>query len=950
MIRAGAAALTLAALVLATAGHGRADPVRATGTVRGDGGRLTLTWPAPVEFQARSVGDRHILSFARPAEGDFAAAAAPLQRFLGAPEVADAGRTLAFPLKPGIVALTFADRTRVVVDLFAGFPPPAATAGEPAPPPRAGSIGAPVPAPNRGTRRPAEAAASGNPATAMHPGGPSYSLRFDWSESVAAAAFRRHGALWLVFDRPSQQDVASLRKAGGGSLGAVEQRKHPRATVLRLETDGAAAFRRDGLAWILDLAPGSADPAVPIEPMLAQDGDGAALVLPVAEPGAPVAVRDPAVGDTLVVVPVVPLGHGLARERVFPDARLLASLQGVVVRPLVDDLQVRPRRESVEVARLGGLALTPLDTAAGARAAVRAAAAGESALGLETWARLPLDAHTPARQALEAALATANGGAEEERHWLRLAALDMAYGLAAESLGALERARSKRPELAGEAAFRLMRGAGLLLLGRLAEADAELGHESLAGSIEAAAWRTVLRVEQGRGSESDPQLAEQVAVVAGYPRVLRGALLPGLAEAAVDAREPALAAKLETLLAAEAEGPADQAEVAFLAGRRLAADGDVPGALAKWREVEAGLDPERRSQVRAEYASIDLALAEKRMEPAAAVDALEGLSFAWRGDRLELAILRRLGELQLGRNDLAGALRTFKRAAGSFPATMPADDIPAKMTDAFAALFVGENARGLSPLQAVALYDEFRELTPADAHGDRVIDAVVERMVDLDLLGRATALLESQVRFRLTGAVRAAAGARLASLYLLDDKPDQALKAVEATAEASLPSVLERDRQVIAARALARLGKGTDALSRLQAIETPDGWAARADVCWRLGRWTEAARALARLLAAERQEGESRDGGTPAKAEPDVRADRVLHLAVALALSADEAGLKRLQEQEGAAMERSRWKDVFPLIAANTLPPTDLQALAKDAGPIDRFRAYLASAKAAEPM
>ncbi len=302
-----------------------------------------------------------------------------------------------------------------------------------------------------------------------------------------------------------------------------------------------------------------------------------------------------------------------------------------------------------------------------------------------------------------------------------------------------------------------------------------------------------------------------------------------------------------------------------------------------------------------------------------------------------------MAELQLGGNDFAGALRTFKRAATSFPAAMQSDDIPAKMTQAFAALFVGENAEKLSPLQAIALYDEFRELTPADARGDRVIEAVVERMVELDLLGRATSLLESQVRFRLTGVLRAAAGARLASLYLLDDKAEAALKAVEATAEANLPSVLASDRQVIAARALARLGRAKDALSRLEAADTPEAAAVRADAYWRLGDWSRAARSLETVLNAGEgapNDGEAAAANTAAQARPD----RVLHLAVALALAGDEAALKRLADAEGAAMGRSRWKDVFPLIVANTMPAADLRALAADAGPIDRFRAYLAAA------
>lgn len=934
--------LLFAGLLAATAGDARADPVRASGSVRGDTGRLTLSWPAPVGFEARSVGGRHILRFARPVEADFAAAVAPLGRFVEPPVIGEQGRSLSFPLKPGVVALTFADKTRVVIDLFAGFPPPVVAAQEHPGPGAAGpetAIKPPVAAPNRTQRKDAAPAAAPRKDDAAGAALPS--LRFDWPEPVAAAAFHRAGALWLIFDKPSQQDVARLKATAGDAVRSLEQRPHPRATVLRLELprEGLADLGRDGLAWILRLGSPAAEPAGGLEPAVRQDLDGAALAVPVAEPAAPVALADPAIGDTLVVVPVVASGHGLARERSYPEVRLLASLQGVVVRPLVDDLVVRPAREAIEIARPGGLALTAMDAAGRARAELRSVPPRERLLQVEPGAGQTIGAVLPARQVIEAALAGTASAADREPLWLRYARLSLGQGLAAEALGALERIREARPAFAEEPAFRAMRGAAMLLLGRLADADADLGHPALADHPEAAAWRTALRVAQGRSGETTGSLGAQAAIVASYPPALRRALLPGLAEAAIDAEEPALAEKLVALLAAEAEGAAGKAAAAFLEGRRLAANGDVPGALAKWREVEAAPDPERRNQVRAEYAALDLALAEKRMEPAAAVDALEALSFAWRADGLELAVLRRLGEVQLGLGDFAAALRTFKRAASSFPAAMQADDIPAKMTQAFAALFLGETAAKLTPLQAVALYDEFRELTPADARGDRVLEAVTERMVELDLLGRATALLESQVRFRLTGAPRAAAAARLASLYLLDDKPAPALKALEATAEANLPEALVRDREVIAARALVRLGRAKEALARLKAIDTPDAAAVRADAHWRLGDWAGAAGSLAAVLAA--------DDRAQGHADPDVRSERVLHLAVAMALAGDEAGLQRLAAAEAAAMGRSRWKDVFPLIAANTMPRADLQAIAEDAGPVDRFRAYLAGSHAA---
>ena len=55
---------------------------------------------------------------------------------------------------------------------------------------------------------------------------------------------------------------------------------------------------------------------------------------------------------------------------------------------------------------------------------------------------------------------------------------------------------------------------------------------------------------------------------------------------------------------------------------------------------------------------------------------------------------------------------------------------------------------------------------------------LADRLVEVDLLDRAAELLESQVRYRLAGPLKARVGARLAVIRLLDRAPDQAMKAL----------------------------------------------------------------------------------------------------------------------------------------------------------------------------
>ncbi|MBL8660859.1 MAG: tetratricopeptide repeat protein [Rhodospirillales bacterium] len=955
-----------AALAIAQAASANADAVRAVASTRGDSGRLTLNWPRPIAFEATSSGGRFVLRFERPAEADFAGAATVLRRFVGAPSVESEGRTVSFPLRTGIVALTLADGKRVVIDLFAPTAEAGAEAGdaagrrpeEAAAPARRAVAMRPVPAPNRGTGEPPtplQAASEsrtgpGEPeeaASAEARASPA-SLRFDWTEPVAAVVFRRAGALWIVFDRPSNQDLAALQRSAGAAIAGLEQRPHANATVLRMTLDKAVepVVRRDALSWIIGLEPEPASPSPAVAPVQREGPDGRrSLALPVAEPGAPLAVTDPALGDSLVLVPTVPLDGALRRAYAYPQFRLLATAQGFVIRPLVDDLQVRAGREGVEVEREDGLALTPVGDADGARARLRALADDERPIGLGVGSASSVETFIRVRQGLEAAVAASSGPEAREHLYLRLARHDLAYGFAAEALAAVNASGRDRPEAAGEAPFLLLRAAALVLHGRDAEAAHDLAQPSHGDRVEAAAWRTASLVAQGQPIADGSTLAAQAAVAATYPRALRKVLLPRLAEAAIDAGDPSLAARLVNAVAADAIGPGETAEAGYLEGRRLAANGDVDGALETWRAVAVGPDPDRRNRVRAAQARVALALAEKRMQPDEAIDRLDRLSFAWRGDLLEFAVLRQLGGLYLDRADYPSALRTLRRAATNFPDAARAADIPAKMSQAFAALFVGAHADRLRPIEAIALYDEFRELTPAGAEGDAVIAAVAERMIGLDLLGRAAALLDSQIRYRLAGVARGAVGARLATVYLLDNKPGAALKALGLTADEALPVPLKNERRIIEARALARLGREKEALARLEGTATAEVAAIRADIFWAMKDWRQAAASIARALATP-----AADRGTgPAASKPrrddESRAETTFHLAVALALAGEEAELARLGKARSRQMAQSRWRDVFPLITAKTMASADPEALAQglalDLAPVDRFRQYL---------
>ena len=78
-------------------------------------------------------------------------------------------------------------------------------------------------------------------------------IRLDWDEPVAAAVFRRAGALWIVFDKSKSFDTGQIKDQSNGLILSADQIAAPRGTFLRLSTLSGVnpSIRRDGFAWVV---------------------------------------------------------------------------------------------------------------------------------------------------------------------------------------------------------------------------------------------------------------------------------------------------------------------------------------------------------------------------------------------------------------------------------------------------------------------------------------------------------------------------------------------------------------------------------------------------------------------------------------------------------------------------------------------------------------------------
>lgn len=768
------------------------------------------------------------------------------------------------------------------------------------------------------------------------------SLRFAFEEEVAAVVFPRAGYVWVGFDRPATFDTSQLAGLENEIVGQPEQVPATTGAVVRIPVVKGVNPRvwRDGTAWVLDLQPQLSRPDVPLR-VDAQmvSPQGPRLFIPVEGVGEPIVVTDPEVGDSLFLVPVTPLSRGIDGERRYPDMTILASLQGVVVRPNRQDLAIRVLPDGIAITRDEGMVLSgPAprsvdDVYTGGRfEGLTAGLPPGRIFDMANW-RLGSDAEFLARrQALQLRIAEATSISRNGPR-LELAQFYFARGLAAEAIGLLRTIAQSDEDLANRPDVKALRGAASFMLGRYAEAEEFLDDAALNGFSEAELWRGAATAGQGKWDQAVEHIARAGEIPGGYPRNYTTELAMQAAEAAIRAGDFRGAGAFLDVISEGDPTPGERARLDFLRGRVLHAFGDIEAAVDIWSRLAEGED--RWARVRSERSLIEHRLGEGRITPMEAADRLDELRYAWRGDRVEFELLRDLGRLRLQENEFEEGLGALRQAVTFFPDNSDSRDLAFELTEAFSDIFTSGVADSMTPLQALALYDEFRELTPVGAAGDKIIESLADRLVMVDLLDRAARLLDRQVKFRLQGTDKARVGARLAVILLLDRQPESAIAALDESVAPGLRSDLANERRRLRARAIFDLGDAQGALGLLEDDNSREANLLRADIYWKTQEWVEAAKTFRALVG---------DSGRDGRRLSQEQANYIVNWAVSLALSDNDNGLNRLRQIYGTQMDNTPFREAFRLITNNTdSGPDEFLRLSERFEEIGRFQAFLSS-------
>ncbi|MBO89451.1 MAG: hypothetical protein CMP14_08010 [Rickettsiales bacterium] len=769
-------------------------------------------------------------------------------------------------------------------------------------------------------------------------------LVFEWPQEVSMATFRRNKHVWIVFGSRSPIKTALLQQQSSTLLDRIDQIPSGQATILRIQTKddsiNVSKVQLDGTNWLIEFSRSPMQPMLPIPFGINITGStGPELLMPLEATGRLLEFQDPDIGDTIQVVAITEPGLGINGERAYPEFQILASAQGVAIETFNDDLGLKKQEKEIVLSGPRGLYVseivsvpTKMDTADAVKSSVPFGVVGSQILQPIKWQRGSLDELTDTRQELMAEIAKQPSN-QRSKSRMELARYNFSHGLAQEALGVLSLVGLSDLEVASSEDYSALKGAALVLAERGLAARKTLSDPRLDGFQDIALWR---------GAADDLTGAQKSAVnnfntgdpsLFGYPISLKPKLLVRRLKVALDAEQIELAKEWrdQTLGEIEAYGPTYKARLENLFGRLYRMELDFDNAVASFQSAKDSGD--HYSSVRAEYNLIDINLQQETIELEEAIQRYERLRYAWRGDAFERQVLNRLGELYLAEGDYRNALNTLKVIVAYFPKHSDAKNAAERMRGVFRRLYLEGEADNISPLKALALYDEFRELTPAGPDSNLIIQKLAERLIDVDLLDKASEVLGHQVKFRLRGEEKAAVGTKLALIRLIARDPEGALVALRDSFYPNVSLEIENDRRRIRAKAEFELGKANDAIALLAGDVSREADLLRSAIYFREKNWAEAAKVYQRLVGDPPADGASID---------DEFGRTVLLWAVALKLHKDEDALRQLFELYGAAMRASPLSATFDYIAKPSEGAGfDAGSIQKQIADVDQFQAFM---------
>ncbi|HEY2357936.1 MAG TPA: endoglucanase, partial [Phenylobacterium sp.] len=757
------------------------------------------------------------------------------------------------------------------------------------------------------------------------------------------AVFRRGDAIWVVFDAPATLDVSHTPR-GLVQLAGVQATRGSDYSAIRIEAArGMPVFATAvGSTWTIALGPG--DQGMPSVVRLARDEAEGPATLKAAVAGATrvVQMADPQAGDTLTVVTALGPAKGLPGRRDYVQIAVLPSVQGLAIESYIPNLAVARDGDIIRMTRPLGLALSPAVSAdAGALPGVDAPrpAAMPGLIDYVNWPKTGPKGFLVRYNSLLTAASFESASKDKNAPTaarMALARFLVGSELSFEAIGVLNDAARASPRLLDTPEFRGLRGVARVMARRYKEAEADFSAPVLAEDRSTALWRAYVAAQLAQWPEARSQFARGVETYAMFSPTWRARFARSDAQAALAQGDLAGADARIRLALADQTDVTDQLATRLVQAKIIEQQGHKDRALRMYTAIATA--PMQSLASPALLRATQIKFETGKLTPLQAATVFDGLRYRWRGDGTELETIRALGQLYLNQGRYREALEALRSAGSRLPDLPEALQLQSDLAAAFRALFLDGSADGLEPIQALALFYDFKELTPIGSDGDLMVRKLVRRLVDVDLLDQAAELLKYQADNRLDGVPRAQVATDLALIYLMNKKPEQAIQAINSSRTTVLPAALNAERRLIEARAWAGVGRYDAALEIIEKDTSKEGQDLRGEINWKQKDWAKAGPQFEKALGSRWKD------PNPLSADEE---GKLLRAGVAYSLAGDDAALARLNGQYSRFFEAAHNPEALRIaltgVSTNRLSVADFSRVSADneafTGWVDKMKA-----------
>jgi tetratricopeptide (TPR) repeat protein len=817
---------------------------------------------------------------------------------------------------------------------------PPAMAAQPAAPPPVAAAPPPLAAVPAGGAAPPgaqrEREAGDKVAVELARQGANLTLSFSFLAPTAAAVFQRADSLWIVFDSKAAIDLSALDGEASRTIRGAVFTHAPDADIVRIRLDRPhlAGVISEGPVWTVIVGDSVPDPTHALEIDRNMIGPNrSSVTIPFQEPHQLHRIDDADVGDQLFVVTAFAPARGFINAQDFVEFRALASTQGVVVEPLADDVNVELAPDKVVISRPGGLTLS-----SSLQRVLRGTALRPVTFDSQLWGLDQQATYTERQSVLVAAAASAPASKRLPTR-LDLARFYIARDMYPEAKGVLDVALTEDRPPEEQVSANVLRAVAEVMMNRPDDALRDLASPSVGDQHDAPLWRALAYARQGKWAQARDRFKNVEAAIATLPVELQRVTLRDQMRAAIETGDFASAADelndFETIGVPREMQPG----ISVLIGRLAEGMGHSEDALAAYRTAVDSWDRPAAAQGRLRETALRYTLGDLKRKDV--ITELESLTTVWRGDETEIEALKILARLYTEEGRYRDAFYVMRSAMSVHPNWDMTRRIQEEAATTFEALFLSGKGDTLPAIDALALFYDFRELTPAGRRGDEMIRRLADRLVSVDLLDQAAELLQYQVDHRLQGAARAQVATRLAVIYLMNHKADRALATLQVTRTAEVSTELRNQRLLLEARALSDIGRHDLALEVATHVDGREAVRLRSDILWTARRWRESAEQIELLYG---------DRWKDWQPLSDVERTDILRAAIGYALGDDALGLGRFREKYAAKMAQTADARAFEVVSAPIgTAGTEFREIARAAASVDTLEAFLRDMQARYP-